>query len=120
MLMIVVYSGFWILYFQNFGSVLWYLRDFVDRTPVSALVSSWLQKAGLPWSFTFDAEHVTVINAGTIILLQVLVSRVVRDWKALPTMVVGMAFGPWDSCSSLSRGAPGCSSSGSRSSRSAR
>ena len=56
MLMIVVYSGFWILYFQNFGSVLWYLRDFVDRTPVSALVSSWLQKAGLPWSFTFDAS----------------------------------------------------------------
>ena len=33
MLMIVVYSGFWILYFQNFGSVLWYLRDFVDRAP---------------------------------------------------------------------------------------
>ena len=37
MLMIVVYSGFWILYFQNFGSVLWYLRDFVDRSPVSAV-----------------------------------------------------------------------------------
>jgi len=30
--MIVVYSGFWILYFQNFGSVLWYLRDFVDAS----------------------------------------------------------------------------------------
>jgi dipeptide/tripeptide permease len=36
---------------------------------------------------------VTVINAGTIILLQVLVSRLVRDWKALPTMVTGMAVG---------------------------
>ena len=36
MLMIVVYSGFWILYFQNFGSVLWYLRDFIDGAPVSA------------------------------------------------------------------------------------
>ena len=34
-LMIVVYSGFWVLYFQNFGSVLWYLRDFVDRAPVT-------------------------------------------------------------------------------------
>ena len=93
MLMIVVYSGFWVLYFQNFGSVLWYLRDFVDRAPVSAAVTSWLRGLGLPWTFTFDVEHVTVINAGTIILLQVLISRLVRDWKPLPTMVTGMALG---------------------------
>jgi POT family proton-dependent oligopeptide transporter len=93
MLMIVVYSGFWVLYFQNFGSVLWYLRDFVDRAPVSAAVTSLLRGLGLPWTFTFDAEHVTVINAGTIILLQVLISRLVKDWKALPTMVTGMALG---------------------------
>jgi dipeptide/tripeptide permease len=93
MLMIVVYSGFWILYFQNFGSVLWYLRDFVDRAPVSAALTSLLRGLGLPWTFTFDAEHVTVINAGTIILLQVFISRLVRDWKPLPTMVTGMALG---------------------------
>jgi dipeptide/tripeptide permease len=73
--------------------VLWYLRDFVDRGPVSAAVTSLLLSLGLPWTFTFDAEHVTVINAGTIILLQVLVSRLVRDWKALPTMVTGMMLG---------------------------
>jgi dipeptide/tripeptide permease len=93
MLMIVVYSGFWILYFQNFGSVLWYLRDFVDRAPVSAALTSLFGSLGLPWRFEFDAEHVTVINAGTIILLQVLVSRVVKKWPPLPTMVTGMAFG---------------------------
>ncbi|MBN1996320.1 MFS transporter, partial [candidate division KSB1 bacterium] len=34
MLMIFVYSCFWILYFQMFGSVLWYLRDFVNTAPV--------------------------------------------------------------------------------------
>jgi dipeptide/tripeptide permease len=93
MLMIFVYSGFWVLYFQNFGSVLWYLRDFVDGSPVSEAVTSLLERLGLPWSFHFDAEHVTVINAGTIILLQVLVSRIVKDWKPLPTMVTGMAIG---------------------------
>jgi dipeptide/tripeptide permease len=93
MLMIVVYSGFWVLYFQTFGSVLWYLRDFVDRAPVSAAVTSAFAALGLPWTFTFDAEHVTVVNAGTIILLQVLVSRLVKDWKPLPTMVTGMAIG---------------------------
>ncbi len=93
MLMIVVYSGFWILYFQNFGTVLWYLRDFVDRAPVSVAVTSLVQSIGLPWTFVFDAEHVTVINAGTIILLQVVVSRVVKTTPALPTMVTGMAIG---------------------------
>jgi hypothetical protein len=93
MLMIVVYSGFWILYFQNFGSVLWYLRDFVDREPVSRAVTSAFAALGLSWQFHFDAEHVTVINAGTIILLQVLVSRIVKTKPALPTMVTGMAFG---------------------------
>lgn len=87
MLMIVVYSGFWILYFQNFGSVLWFLRDFVDPAPVNALFAS------LGLGITFDAEFVTIINAGTIILLQVLVSRMVKDIKPLPTMISGMAIG---------------------------
>jgi proton-dependent oligopeptide transporter, POT family len=87
MLMIFIYSGFWILYFQNFGSVLWFLRDFVDKGPVNRLF------AGLGIPLSFDAEHVTVINAGTIIALQVLVSRIVRNLKALPTMIAGMAIG---------------------------
>ena len=87
MLMIVVYSGFWILYFQNFGSILWYLRDFVDARPVDAFFAS----LGVP--LKFDAEHVTVINGGTIILLQVLVSRLVRNVRPLPTMIAGIVIG---------------------------
>ncbi len=93
MLMIVVYSGFWILYFQNFGSVLWYLRDFVDPAPIDAAVNGLLAALGLGGRFSFAAEHVTVINAGMIILLQVVVSRVVKDRPALGTMVAGMAIG---------------------------
>jgi dipeptide/tripeptide permease len=93
MLMVVVYSGFWILYFQNFGTVLFYLRDFVDRAPVSNAVTSVFQAVGLPFTFAFDAEHVTVINAGTIILLQVVVSRIVKNRPALATMVTGMFIG---------------------------
>lgn len=87
MLMILVYSCFWILYFQNFGSVLWYLRDFIDAGPVDRFF------AGLGIPLKFDAEHVTVINAGTIILLQIAVSRIVRDIKPLPTMVAGITIG---------------------------
>ncbi|MEJ2658304.1 MAG: MFS transporter, partial [Desulfobacterales bacterium] len=39
----------------------------------------------------FDVEHVTVINAGTIILLQLLISNIVKHTKALPTMISGIA-----------------------------
>ncbi|MBA4311651.1 MAG: MFS transporter [Chlorobiaceae bacterium] len=87
MLMIFVYSGFWILYFQNFGSVLWFLRDFIDATPINNAFAS------IGINLKFDAEHVTVINAGTIILLQVIVSRIVKNTKPLLTMVVGIFIG---------------------------
>jgi len=87
MLMIMIYSCFWILYFQMFGSVLWYLRDFINRTPVNEFM------ARLGISFQFDAEHVTVINAGTIILLVVLISRIVKKIKPLPVMCAGIVFG---------------------------
>ena len=93
MLMIVVYSVFWILYFQTFGSMLWYLRDVIDKEPVSTAVTSLLRGIGLPITFRFDIEHVTAINAGTIVLLQVVVSRIVANRKALPTMVAGMLLG---------------------------
>ncbi|MBI5548663.1 MAG: MFS transporter [Deltaproteobacteria bacterium] len=93
MLMVVVYSGFWVLYFQNFSSVLWYLEDFINAGPITAAVNSGLQAVGLSWKFQFDAEHVTVINALTIILLQFGVSRIVEKRSALPVMMTGMAIG---------------------------
>lgn len=93
MLMIVIYSGFWILYFQQFGSILWYLGAFIDRTPVSQAITGLLHGIGLNWTFVFDAEHVTVIDAGMIIVLQVVVSRIVKNRPALGTMVTGMAIG---------------------------
>jgi proton-dependent oligopeptide transporter, POT family len=89
MLMILVYSCFWILYFQMFGSILWYLRDFIHRAPVTEFMST------IPFLkiFTFDAEFVTIVNAGTIILLVVLVSRIVKNFKPLPVMAAGIIIG---------------------------
>ena len=59
----------------------------MDKAPVNEAFAA----IGIP--FRFDVEHVTVINAGTIILLQVLVSRIVKDIKPLPTMVSGIFIG---------------------------
>lgn len=91
--MILIYSGFWILYFQMFDTVLWYLTEEMDMTPVDNAVNSFLSLFIAAPAWKFDAEHVTVINAGTIIALQLLISAIVRKRKPLPTMIVGIAMG---------------------------
>ncbi len=92
-LTIVIYSGFWVMYFQMFDSVLWFLKEQIDMTPVNQSVNSFLGLFIQNPNWQFDAEHVTVINAGTIILLQLVVSAVVKDFKPLPTMISGIFLG---------------------------
>jgi dipeptide/tripeptide permease len=91
--LIVIYSGFWILYFQMFDTVLWYLTDKMDMTPVNNAVNVFLGLFVSNPNWKFEAEHVTVINAGTIILLQILISSIVKHTKALPTMIIGISMG---------------------------
>lgn len=92
-IMIVIYSMFWILYFQMFDTVLWYLKEHIDMSPVNKVVNSFLGIFVNESSWKFDAEHVTVINAGTIILLQLIISSIVKNTHALPTMIAGIALG---------------------------
>jgi dipeptide/tripeptide permease len=88
MLFIVIYSMFWILYFQMFDSVLWYFQTFIDATPLNNFISGIV---GFNWKF--DVEHITVINALTIITLQLFISNIVKNFKALPTIIFGLLFG---------------------------
>ncbi|MBN1989103.1 MAG: MFS transporter [Bacteroidales bacterium] len=92
-IMIAIYSCFWILYFQMFDTVLWYLTEYMDMAPVNSAVNSVLALFTENPSWKFEAEHVTVINAGTIILLQLIISSIVKNTKALPTMIFGIALG---------------------------
>jgi dipeptide/tripeptide permease len=93
LLMIFIYSGFWVLYFQMFDAVLWYVQAYVDASSLDAAVNTVLTALGVSARWHFDIEHVTVINAGTIILLQLLISSLVKNTRALPTMVAGIGFG---------------------------
>ncbi len=86
-LFIFIYSWFWILYFQMFDSVLWYVKTFVDATQLDNFVNSIL-----PINWKFDVEHITVINALTIIILQLFVSKFVERFKAFPTIIAGLIF----------------------------
>lgn len=88
LLMIILYSGFWVLYFQMFDSVLWYVQAYVDATSLNEVIGSIIGNK----DWFFDVEHVTVINAGTIILLQLVVSAIVKKKKALPTMITGIVI----------------------------
>lgn len=92
-LTVVIYSGFWILYFQMYDSVLWFLKERIDMTPVNSAVNTFLSLFTENPTWKFDAEHVTVVNAGTIILLQLLVSAIVKNAKPLPTMILGISLG---------------------------
>jgi dipeptide/tripeptide permease len=92
-LMLFIYSGFWVMYFQVYDSVLWYLTEKVDMTPFNNIVNSVLGTFMDHPNWKFEAEHVTAMNAGAIILLQILVSSLVRKTKVLPTMIFGIALG---------------------------
>ena len=91
--LIFLYSGFWILYFQMYGTVLWYLKEYVDMTSLNEAVNSLLGMFVADPQWKFDTEHVTVINAGVIICLQLFVSKLVQKWPALPTMIMGIGCG---------------------------
>ena len=93
LLMIFLYSGFWILYFQMFDSVLWYVQAYVDAESLNHAINKFLGFFGLHINWFFDVEHVTVINAGTIIILQLIISNIVKKKKALPTMITGIGIG---------------------------
>ena len=92
-LMIFIYSGFWILYFQIYGTVLWYLNDYVDMEPVNRIVNSFLGIFVSTPHWQFDVVHVTAFTAGIIICFQLLVSRLIVKTKALPTMITGIGLG---------------------------
>jgi len=91
--MIVIYSMFWILYFQMFDSVLWYVNTYVDATPLNRAINHFLGIFVENPDWRFDVEHITVVNAGVIICLQFLVSALVERFRPLPTMIAGMLLG---------------------------
>lgn len=92
-LLIFIYSLFWVMYFQMYDSVLWHLTENVNMAGVNNFVNSFLANFTSSPNWKFEAEHVTVVNAGVIILLQLIVSALLRKTKPLPTMMAGIFAG---------------------------
>ncbi len=84
--LIIIYSiGFWVLYFQMYDSVLWYFKDYINMEPINNFINKIFNI-----NFQFNEAHITVLNAFTIILLQIFVSKITNEFKPLPTMISGI------------------------------
>jgi dipeptide/tripeptide permease len=96
LLLLLTFSGFWMMYNRTQDSALWLLReDYMDMTPVNDAVTRVIGFFGvtLDEPFTFNVAHIMTINAGVIILFQVLVSYLTRKTRPLPTMILGVCLG---------------------------
>ena len=91
LILLFLYSGFWVIYFQMFDTILWYITEYVKLKPIENTINGLIP--GFNGGFKFNPEYVTVINAGIIILLQLVVSNITKKTKALPTMITGISFG---------------------------
>ncbi len=93
LLLLIIFSGFWGMYDRSTDSALWLLREnYIDMTPINDLVTSVFAFFGSEAKFTFNVAHVMTVNAGVIVLFQVLVSNLVKNTKPLPTMIVGIGL----------------------------
>jgi len=92
-LMIGIYSLFWICYFQMFDTMLWYVKERMDMSAVNHAVNKIISNFISNPNWHFDVEHITVVNAGAIIILQLLISVIVKNFKALPTIIGGVLIG---------------------------
>jgi len=91
--LLVIFSGFWAMYNRSQDSALWLLSEnYLDMTPVNDFVTSIGVKFHEDFQFRFNVAHVMTINAGVIIVLQVVVSYLVRNAPPLPTMIVGIGL----------------------------
>ena len=112
-LFLVILSGFWTSFNQIFFTMPEYIRDFVDTTDL--LVSLQGMASAVGWSgavqhlqsaidsgYQVNPEYIINVDAGAIVVFQVLVSWTMSRFPAFTTMVVGtlvagigIALGGW-------------------------
>ncbi len=110
MLLIIIFSGFWFVYFQLFFTMPIYLHDHISTLPLleaAARFTSWLH---LPFAHLLESRVLEVtagkilpgdaippeimigINSGTIILFQLVVSKLTSALKPLTSIILGVAL----------------------------
>ena len=81
------------MYDRSTDSAQWLLKqNYIDMTPVNAFVTRIGSVFDADFDFEFNTAHIMTVNAGVIVLFQVLVSYLVRNTRPLPTMIVGVSL----------------------------
>ena len=108
MLLILIFSGFWLVYFQLFFTMPIFLQNYVSTVPLLEFVANISSSLHLPFQsmlqdrlLSIEAGKILVseaippeimigINAGTIIVLQLVVSRLTEKIKPLTAIIAGI------------------------------
>jgi len=112
-LFLVILSGFWTAFNQIFFTMPVYIRDFVDTTDLLVSLQGMTAGVGLTGvaetlqaaidrGYQVNPEYIVNVDAGAIVVFQVLVSWTMSRFPAFTTMVVGtivagigLALGGW-------------------------
>jgi dipeptide/tripeptide permease len=107
MILILIFSGFWAVFFQLFFTMPVFLRDYVDTLPLLRAVRSAAGALNANWGGLLQGridavlsgrirpgeavppELLVNLDAGSIILFQLLVSRITARFKPMTAMVGG-------------------------------
>ncbi|MHC9539113.1 MAG: MFS transporter [Vulcanimicrobiota bacterium] len=112
MLLLLIFSGFWFVFFQLYGTMTLYLHDYVNSTPILEFIKNTLAAIKTGWTQHWaellqqrisnvaagtlkpgeavPPELLTNLDAGAIILFQLLVSRITSRIKPLTSMIGGI------------------------------
>lgn len=109
MILLLIFSGFWIVFFQLFLTMTLYLRDHVNTLPILEFFKNLTSHIYPPWSHALaeranevlagkirpgeaiPPELLTNLDAGAIILFQIFVSRITGFFKPLTAVTGGIA-----------------------------
>lgn len=108
MLLILIFSGFWLVYFQLFFTMPIFLQNHVSTVPLLEFVANISSSLNLPFHSLLQDRLLNIadgkilqgeavppeimigLNAGTIILLQLSVSRLTEKLKPLTSIIAGI------------------------------
>ena len=92
-LFLFIISGFWTMYLQFYMTLPVFIDQWVNTSNVFNLLNnnwSWLAHQLGTTTGTIPAEYIMNVDAGCIILLQIIISAIVMRYKPLRVMIVGI------------------------------
>lgn len=100
-LFLLLLSGFWTIFNQIFMTMPEYLRDFTDTRPILAWLQTVFSTVGMTGSaehmgqlvkegYQINPEYLINLDAGAIVVFQILVSWGLARLPAFTTMIVGL------------------------------